>query len=186
MIYAQQVGAASRGCQESGADVASNELIRHAHRGDAGAVAAIWNPQIRDTVVTFDHREYPVAEIAELIEARQAAGLVWLVAEEKGAVTGFATYAPFRAGEGYARTMEHSIFLDPEAAGEGLGELLMEALVHEARVRGMHSLIACVTGENEVGLKFHRDQGFEVVGVIPEAGWKFGRWMDLRILQRRL
>lgn len=164
----------------------SNNVIRHAHRDDASAVAEIWNPQIRDTVLTFDQFEYPVAEIARLIEGRQKAGLVWLVAVENGAVSGFATYAPFRGGEGYARTMEHSIFLDPEAAGEGLGEALMEALIHEARARGVHSLIACVTGENEVGLKFHRDQGFEVVGVIPEAGRKFGRWMDLRILQRRL
>ena len=161
-------------------------VIRRAHRGDAGAVAAIWNPQIRETVFTFDHLEHSVEAVAERIESRQKAGLVWLVAEENGAVTGFATYAPFREGEGYARTMEHSIFLDPGAAGDGLGELLMEALVHEARACGMHSLIACVTGENDVGLKFHRDQGFEVVGVIPDAGLKFGRWMDLRILQRRL
>jgi len=166
--------------------VASSAIIRHGHRGDAGAVAAIWNPQIRDTVFTFEHLEYRVDEVAEMIESRQTAGLVWLVAEENGTVTGFATYAPFREGEGYARTMEHSIFLDPEAAGGGLGESLIEALVHEARARGVHSLIACVTGENDVGLKFHRDQGFEVVGVIPEAGLKFGRWMDLQILQRRL
>ncbi|AGA32835.1 phosphinothricin N-acetyltransferase, putative [Thioalkalivibrio nitratireducens DSM 14787] len=166
--------------------MASNAIIRHAHRGDAEAVAAIWNPQIRDTVFTFDHHEYPVEEVARMIDARETAGLVWLVAEEDGAVTGFATYAPFRDGEGYARTMEHTIFLDPEAAGDGLGELLMDALVNEGRARGVHSLIACVTGENEVGLKFHRDQGFEVVGSISEAGRKSGRWMDLRILQRRL
>lgn len=164
----------------------STVIIRHAHRDDAGAVAAIWNPQIRETAFTFDHLEYPVDAVAEMIESRQSAGLVWVVAQENDTVTGFATYAPFREGEGYARTMEHSIFLDPEAAGEGLGELLMEALVHEARARSVHSLIACVTGENAVGLKFHRDQGFEVVGSIPEAGWKFGRWMDLQILQRRL
>ncbi len=166
--------------------MASNAIIRHGHRGDAYAVAAIWNSQIRDTVFTFEQLEYPVDEVAGMIESRQSAGLVWLVAEENDAVVGFATYAPFREGEGYARTMEHSIFLDPDAAGDGLGELLMEALVHEARVRGMHSLIACVTGENDVGLKFHVDQGFKVVGVIPEAGFKFGRWMDLRILQRQL
>jgi len=166
--------------------VASSAIIRHAHRGDANSVAAIWNPQIRETVFTFDHLEYRVDAVADMIESRQTAGLVWLVAQENETVTGFATYVPFREGEGYARTMEHSIFLDPEAAGDGLGQLLMEALVHEARARGVHSLIACVTGDNDVGLKFHQDQGFEIVGSIPEAGWKFGRWMDLQILQRRL
>ncbi len=183
MRYALRIAAARGGQWKAGA---GSVIIRYAHRGDAGAVAAIWNPQIRGTVATFEHREYPVDEVAQMIDARQEVGLVWLVAEEAGEVAGFATFAPFREGDGYARTMEHSIFLDPDAAGDGIGERLMEALLREGRARGVHSLIACVTGENDVGLKFHRDQGFELIGSIPEAAQKFGRWMDLRILQRRL
>ncbi|WP_006746927.1 GNAT family N-acetyltransferase [Thioalkalivibrio paradoxus] len=160
--------------------------IRYAHSGDAEAIAAIWNAMIRDTPFTFDHDVYSADAIAAMISERQSAGFAWLVSEEDGRVTGFATFAPFREGEGYARTMEHTIFLDPDAAGEGLGEQLMRALEDEGRARDLHSFIACVTGENAVGLKFHRDIGFETAGVIPQAGWKFARWMDLVILQKFL
>lgn len=61
----------------------------------------------------------------------------------------------------------------------------MEALVNEGCVRGVHSRVAFVTGDNDAGPSFHRNQGFEIVGSIAEAGWKFGHWMDLEILQRR-
>jgi L-amino acid N-acyltransferase len=160
--------------------------IRYARSGDAGAIAAIWNAMIRDTRFTFDHEVYSTEAIAAMISERQGAGYAWLISEEDGQVTGFATFAPFREGEGYARTMEHTIFLDPDAAGEGLGEQLMRALEDEGRARGVHSFIACVTGENKVGRKFHLDMGFETIGVIPQAGWKFDRWMDLVIMQKRL
>jgi L-amino acid N-acyltransferase len=160
--------------------------IRSAHFRDAGAIAGIWNPQIRETPFTLYHREYPVDTIAAMITQRQSAGHAWLVAEEDGRVAGFATFAPFREGDGYAHTMEHTIFLAPDTTGEGVGEQLMEALVHEGRAGGVHSLIACITGENSVGQKFHRDLGFETVGVIPQAGWKFARWIDLVIMQKML
>nr|WP_296748386.1 GNAT family N-acetyltransferase [Thioalkalivibrio sp.] len=160
--------------------------IRYANGGDAAAIAAIWNPQIRDSAFTFDHRVYSVDDIAAMIVERQAAGHVWVVVEHERHISGFASFAPFRQGDGYGRTMEHTIFLDPEAGGDGLGELLMQAVEHEARARGVHSLIACVTGENSVALKFHRNLGFATVGTIPQAGWKFGRWIDLVILQKML
>jgi len=160
--------------------------IRYANSGDATAIAAIWNPQILDTAFTFDHRAYSVDDIEAMIVQRQAASHAWLVVEHGGQISGFVTFAPFRQGDGYGRTMEHTIFLDPEAGGDGLGELLMQAVEHEARARGVHSLIACVTGENVVALKFHRNLGFETVGMIPQAGWKFGRWIDLVILQKML
>ena len=160
--------------------------VRYANTGDAEAIAVIWNPQIRETPFTFDHDVYSVAEIAAMIAQRQDAAQAWFVVEEDGRISGFASFAPFRKGEGYGRTMEHTIFLDPEAGGDGLGELLMQAIEHEARARGVHSLIACVTGENSVALKFHRNLGFATVGMIPQAGWKFGRWIDLVILQKML
>jgi L-amino acid N-acyltransferase len=160
--------------------------VRYANAGDAEAIATIWNPQILETPFTFDHDVYSIAEIAAMIAQRQAAGPAWFVVEEDGRISGFASFAPFRNGEGYGRTMEHTIFLDPDAGGDGLGELLMRAVEHEAQAQGIHSLVACVTGENSVALKFHRDLGFETVGVIPQAGWKFGRWIDLVILQKML
>jgi L-amino acid N-acyltransferase len=160
--------------------------IRHAEPGDASAIAAIWNPVIRDSVATFNSVERTAEEIAAMIEDTRAQGHAWLVAEEGGGLLGFATFFPFRKGVGYARTMEHTIILAPSAAGRGIGRELMETLAAEARDRGVHSLIAGISGENAAGIDFHARLGFTEVGRLPEVGWKFGRWFDLVLMQKML
>ena len=161
-------------------------VIRDARPEDAEAIAAVWNPVIRNTAATFNKVERSAQDVRGMMEARAAQGHPWLVAETEGGVVGFATYAQFREGVGYAHTMEHTIILGDGAIGEGLGPKLMERLVEEARARGAHSLIAAVTAENEAGVAFHEKMGFREVGRIPEAGLKFERWMALVLLQRML
>lgn len=156
--------------------------IRHAVPDDARAIAAIWNPMIRDTAVTFDATEKSPAEIAGLIAAR---GEGFLVAETDG-VVGFATFAPFRGGAGYARTLEHSIHLAAQARRSGLGRRLFETLRGLARTQGAHVLVAAISASNAPGLAFHAALGFETVGRLPEVGRKFGRWHDLVLMQLRL
>ncbi len=107
--------------------------IRDARPSDAPAIAAIWNAIIRDTVITFNPVERSVAEIADMIAARQAAGHAVMAAEADGAVLGFGTYAPFRTGQGYARTMEHTLYLAPAAQRRGAGRTLLQALEAHAR-----------------------------------------------------
>jgi L-amino acid N-acyltransferase len=129
-------------------------VIRAATEADAGAVAALWNHWIRDTLVTFNAAEKPEAEVAGMIAARQAAGQAFLVAAE-GGLLGFATYAQFRGGVGYARTMEHTVLLAPDARGRGLGRALMRAVEDHARGAGVHSLFGGVSGANPEGRAFH-------------------------------
>jgi len=161
-------------------------VIRDARPADAAAIAAVWNPIIRDTDITFNPIEKTEDEIAALIAERQAAGHAFLVAEAAGRVLGFASYFQFRAGKGYARTMEHSVNLAPEARGRGLGAALMKALADHAARRGMRMLIGAVTASNADSLDFHRRLGFAEVGRIREAGWKFGRYHDLVFVQKML
>jgi L-amino acid N-acyltransferase len=162
-------------------------MIRDAQPTDAAAIAAVWNPIIRDTDITFNPVEKTEDEIAALIADRQAAGHAFLVAEpEVGRILGFASYFQFRAGKGYARTMEHSVNLAPEARGRGLGAALIEALAAHAARRGIRMLIGAVTATNSGSLDFHRRLGFAEVGRIREAGWKFGRYHDLVFLQKML
>ena len=123
-------------------------MIRAALPTDAAAIAAFWNPFIRDTAVTFNPVEKSPAEISAMIEDRQAAGHGFLVAEQDGTVLGFASYAQFRGGAGYACTMEHTIILSPAAQGTGLGRALMAAVEAHATIAGAHVMIAAVTGEN--------------------------------------
>ena len=155
--------------------------IRPARAEDAAAIAAIWNHYIRETVATFNSAEKAEEEVARSI----AANPCFLVAEGQG-VDGFATFFQFRGGVGYRHTMEHTILLRPGAEGRGHGRALVTALEAEARAQGAHSLFAGVSGENPDGVAFHAALGFETVARLPEVGFKYGRWMDLVLMQKRL
>ena len=156
--------------------------VRQAMADDAEAVAAIWNHYIRETAVTFNAQEKPVEEIAALIRTRPA----FFVALDQGRVAGFATYDQFRGGVGYARTMEHTIQLAPGASGRGHGRALMRAVEDHARTGGAHTMFAGVSGENPEGRAFHARLGYAETAVLPHVGWKFGRWMDLVLMQKFL
>ncbi len=157
-------------------------ILRDATAADAEAIAAIWNREIRDGVSTFNTIEKELGAIKGAI----ASEVVFLVAEDAGAVVGFATFGPFRGGPGYALTMEHTIYLAETARGTGIGRALMTRLETEAKARGVHVLVAGVGGENSGGIAFHKAMGFAEVGRMPEVGRKFDRWMDLVLLQKLL
>ena len=155
-------------------------MIRPATPQDAPQLAAIWNPVIRHSTAIFSSEERSEEEIARL-----AAQDFW-VWDEGGRILGFVRIFPFRAGNGYAHTAEHTIMLAPEAQGKGIGRRLIDHAVEQARAQGKHTLWAAVTGENEAGVAFHRACGFEVHGRLPEVGRKFDRWHDVVLMGRRL
>lgn len=158
-------------------------MIRQAVPEDAADIAAIWNPVIRETAITFTTEEKTEAALADDIAAR---GRLFLVAGDKGRVAGFATAFPFRNGPGYARTLEHTIHLAPRARGRGTGRALMAALAREAAARDAASLWAGISSANPGGAAFHAAIGFGHVAVLPQVGWKFGRWHDLILMCKRL
>ena len=164
----------------------SDVRLRDAHRTDATAIAEIWNPIIRDTVITFNPVERSADDIATMISDRQRAGQAVLIAESGGRVLGFATYTQFRGGQGYARTMEHTVNLGPGARGLGLGRALMDALERHAAAKGHHVMVAAITGSNRASIGFHARLGYMQVGTMPQVGWKFGQCHDLVLMQKFL
>ncbi len=160
--------------------------IRPAAEADLDPILALWNGFIRDTTVTFTSEEKTAPGLAAMIAERRAAGREFLVAEAGGAFAGFATYAQFRGGNGYAHAMEHSIMLAPRARGQGIGRDLMRAIEDHARAGGAHTLFAGVSGENPAGVDFHARLGFSTLARIPEVGRKFDRWLDLVLMMKRL
>lgn len=161
-------------------------IIRPVQDADLPALLAFWNPIIRDTTIIFSSELRTEQSLGAMIATRRAAGREMLVAEAEGMVLGMATYDQFRGGNGYVHAMEHTVLLAPEARGKGIGRALMTAIADHARARGAHTMVAAVASENAGGIAFHQAIGFQRVGLLPQSGRKFGRWLDLVLLQRIL
>ena len=159
--------------------------IRSATPADIAEICAIWNPIIRDTLITFTTVEQNPATIAKLLEAKAEHDLPFLVADA-GKIAGFATYGPFRSGPGYAHTAEHTIILAPWARGQGTGRDLLQAIEDHARAHGIHALIGGVSGANPGGVAFHAACGFRQIATLPQVGRKAEQWLDLVLMQKLL
>lgn len=160
--------------------------LRAARRADAAAICRIWNPVIRETLITFNSVERTEAELRDVLDAKADLGDPFLVATRDGVVLGFATYGQFRGGVGYAKTMEHTIILSPDAWGCGAGRALMAALETHAAGRGIRSMIAGVSGANPDGVAFHAAMGYRTIATLPQVGFKAGQWLDLVLMQKLL
>ena len=153
-------------------------MIRAAREDDAAWIADLWNHYITETLVTFTDR--PVT--GDAVAARIADGPVWVTEQH----TGFATYGPFRAGPGYVATVEHSIYVAPDACGDGQGAALLAAVVDHATGQGHRVMVGAISGANPGAVRFHLRHGFARVGTLPEAGRKNGEWLDLVLVQKTL
>lgn len=160
--------------------------LRDATPNDAAAIVAIWNPIILDTVITFNPVRRSITEIEEMIISRRTDGHAFLIAQDGADVMGFACYAQFRGGLGYARCMEHTINLAPAARGKGAGRTLLLALEQHAATAGHHVMVAAVTGSNAASVSFHEKLGYTTVGTMSQVGWKFDVFHDLVLMQKFL
>lgn len=161
-------------------------MIRTARSSDLSAIAAIWNQVIRDTVFTFTSAEKSLTDMEELLNDKMQTGHGFLVAEAEGVTLGFALYGQFRGGPGYARSMEHSIYLAPEARGKALGRALLRAIEDHARAAGVHVLMAGISAQNAAARRFHAQNGYEFMVILPQVGYKFGQFHDLVLMQKIL
>lgn len=158
-------------------------ILRQAVSADAPAITALWNRIIAQTTITFTDVPRTDAAIAADIAAR---GPAFVVAMDGVRLLGLATYAPFRAGPGYAQTMEHSVHLDPDAQGRGIGRALMHRIEDQANAAGIHAFVAGISGENPRAVAFHSAIGYREVGRLPGVGQKFGRRIDLVLMHKTL
>ena len=160
--------------------------LRDASFADVAAVTAITNQAIAHT--TSNWNVGPTTEAARLswMQERQARGFPVWVAEREGEILGFCTYGDFRANSGYRYTVEHSLYVLPHAQGQGLGRQMLAALVDHAKASTIHIMVGCIDAQNETSRILHERQGFVQTGLMPQAGRKFGRWLDLLIMQKTL
>ena len=161
--------------------VAAKAHVRSATPADLPRIRDILNAEILTSTASWTTVARSEQDMAEWFAARQDQGFPVLVAEDPatGDVAGYASYGPFRAGQGYAGTVEHSVYVESECRGYGIAACLMGALIERARAAGKRLMIGGVSADQEASLRLHRKLGFAEVGRIPGAGHKFGRRLDL-------
>jgi phosphinothricin acetyltransferase len=157
--------------------------IRSAAEDDLADILRVYNQAIEKTTAVFEYRPHTLEMRREWFKAKQAVSLPVLVAVESEAVLGFASYGPFRAWPAYKYSVELSVYVDEAARGRGIGSALVRGILATARERDLHVVMAGITSDNAVSLRLHEKLGFVEVAHIREVGYKFGRWLDLKLLQ---
>jgi L-amino acid N-acyltransferase YncA len=161
-------------------------VVRPSTTADVPYITAIYSSFVSTSTATF---EIVAPNEYEMLRRRQAVldrDLPYLVAELEGYVVGFCYASQFRPREGYRYTVEDSIYVRPDCIGHGVGKMLLAELILECRGKACHSMVACICGVNVSSVALHASLGFQQVGLLPEAGYKFGEWLRLLIMQRPL
>lgn len=161
--------------------------IRPSHAGDLPAIAEIYGHHVLHGTGTFELEPPDEAEMARRHADVTGKGLPWLVAEDAQGVCGYAYANHFRPRRAYRFCLEDSIYLHPRAAGRGVGRLLLAELMARCEALGARQMLAVIGDADNAGsIGVHRTLGFEHTGVLKAAGWKFGRWLDVVLMQKAL
>ena len=149
-------------------------------------VTAIYTRFVTTSTATFEITPPDEAEMSKRRQAVLDRGLPYLVAELEGYIVGYCYASQFRPREGYRFTVEDSIYVRPDCIGHGVGKALLAELISQCQAKGCHSMVACICGVNVPSVALHASLGFQQAGLLPEAGYKFGEWLRLLIMQRPL
>jgi phosphinothricin acetyltransferase len=161
--------------------------IRPSRDADVPAITAIYGHHVLHGTGTFETTPPTESEMAARRADVLAKGLPWLVMEDGGRVVGYAYCQQFRPRPAYRYAAEDSIYLHPDAAGKGWGKQLLAEMMRQAQAAGMRKLIAVIGDSgNAASIGVHRALGFTDAGVIRSCGWKFGRWLDIVIMEKGL
>ncbi len=160
-------------------------IVRRATIEDAEGVRAIYNAEISSTS-TFDLVARTQQEQRTWIEEHSGAYPAIVSVDSAGRVTGFGSLSRYRDRAAYSTTVEDSVYVEAAHRGEGVGRLLLDELVRLAGAHGFHCVIGRIVGGNEASVRLHLGCGFELVGVEAEVGRKFGRWLDVVVVQKLL
>ncbi|MDE2511602.1 MAG: N-acetyltransferase [Elusimicrobia bacterium] len=159
--------------------------IRPAREEDLPAVTAIYNEAVERTTGTFDTEPKTLAQTAAWFRSHGETHPV-LAAEEDGRVVAWASLSPWSDRCAYARSAEVSVYVEVPARGRGIAGELLDELLRRGRAAGVKQALARITQDNEASLRLHARRGFAEVGRLRRVGEKFGRVLDVHILQLSL
>jgi phosphinothricin acetyltransferase len=158
--------------------------ISAAARAQLSEIRDIYNEVIRNSTAVFSDVEVTLADREAWFDAKCAAGFPVLVATDPSGVVGFGTLGEFRTWPGYRYSVEHTVHVRADRRGRGIGRALVQALLQEAARMQKHVMIAGIDAQNVTSIALHEKLGFRVAGELKEVAFKFGRWLDLKFMQR--
>lgn len=162
-------------------------LIRPSREADLATITRIYGHHVLHGTGTFETTPPSLAEMTGRRADVLGKGLPWLVVEDGGEVLGYAYGNWFKPRPAYRYSVEDSIYLAPEAVGKGLGRALMAEFLATLERGGVRKVMAVIGDSANAGsIGLHEAMGFERAGVIASCGWKFGRWLDIVLMQRSL
>ena len=159
--------------------------LRVATVEDAEAIRSIYNVEVTQSTVTFDLEPRSLAAQREWLLARSGAHSA-IVAVAGDEVIGFGSLSPWKDRPAYRTSVEDSVYVHRAHQGKGIGRLLLGRLVEVATSSGFHAVFGRIVGGHEASIGLHQSLGFEVIGVEKEVGRKFGKWLDVVIVEKLL
>lgn len=160
-----------------------NTIIREAVSADIPSILEIVNHAILHTTSNYNYEIQSLAIQTKWFEEKKTKNFPIIVAVLKNQVIGFGTYGTFREKIGFQFTVEHSVYVEENFIGKGVGKLLLKVLIELAKSQNLHVMIGAIDAENLSSISFHEKFGFEVVGNIRQVAYKFDRWLDLVLMQ---
>lgn len=168
------------------ADIANIE-VRDASARDVAAITEIYARHVLSGTASFEEMAPDENEMARRMGVVQAQGLPWLVAEMDGIVCGYCYAAPYHPRIGWRFTVEDAVYVADGMTGRGIGKALLAELTDRCAALGYRQMIAVIgDSENAGSIGLHRSLGFEHAGALKRTGFKFGRWIDVVLMQREL
>ncbi|SDX42170.1 GNAT family N-acetyltransferase [Flavobacterium degerlachei] len=157
--------------------------IRPYHAEDTQAILDIINYNILNSTALYDYNIRSYEQQKAILEEKIAKNFPVIVAELDGVVAGFGMYSEFRFREAYKFTVEHSVYVNNDFHGKGIGKLLLLELIELAKNQGLHTMVGVIDAENQSSIDFHEKFGFKTVGTIKDSGFKFDRWLHSVFVQ---
>jgi L-amino acid N-acyltransferase len=160
------------------------QFVTCMHGDHAGAILDIFNEAIANSTALYDYKPRTLESMAEWFKAKEAGRfpVIGTVAQD-GQLMGFASYGIFRAWPAYKYSVEHSVYVHKDHRGKGIGMALMQQLIAAAREQQYHTMIGGIDITNTGSIALHEKLGFVHAGTIKQAGYKFGKWLDLGFYQ---
>jgi L-amino acid N-acyltransferase len=159
-------------------------VVQCEQKRHAEAILAIFNDAIINSTALYDYRPRTMEMISDWFDAKSRGKFPVIGIESaSGDLMGFGSYGTFRAWPAYKYSVEHSVYVDARFRGQGIGKRLLQEIIAAAQAQDYHVLVGGIDATNSVSIRLHQTFGFVHCGTIRQAGFKFGRWLDLSFYQ---